>query len=225
MMATQIRLDARIGVKITGVSAGAAAVVWLVGLPLIALAGVIPGSDAPYGWMGTIGVLLGLTVAPAAAIGVGRREGALNMFSRAAGLVACAVLAVTGVVLTIGVAGALGERAPSWVAPAAQIAWVAFLIWIVLASFLAHDSSAPGRAMLWLGVAVGVSVFLTIAGSALVFYLNPGFVYTNETILPSLLLALVMWLCPAAWFIVLAIRLWATEPVPEPTSRGEQLIR
>jgi hypothetical protein len=131
------------------------------------------------------------------------------VFSRAVGLVVYALLVVTAILLTIGVGGGLGERAPRWVAPAAEIAWVAFLIWIVLASFTARDSSASGRAMLWLGAAFGVTVFLTLAGSALVFYLNTGFVYTNATILPSLLLALVIWLCPAAWFIVLASKLWA----------------
>jgi hypothetical protein len=224
MMTNQLRHPAPVGVKIAGVSVGAAAVVWLVGLPLISLAGVIPGSDAPYGWMGTIGVLLGLTVAPAAAIGVGRNDGPLKVFSRGAGLVICGVLVVTAILLTIGVAGGLGERAPLWVAPAAEIAWLAFLIWIVLASIAANDSSAPGRAMLWLGAALGVSVFLMIAGSAVLSYLSPGFVYTNETILPSLLLGLVIWLCPAVWFIVLALRLWAGKQLPEPTSRGQQLI-
>jgi hypothetical protein len=189
------------------ISSAIAAVVWLAGLPMLALAGAIPGSDAPYAWMGTIGVLLGLTLAPGAAVGVRRTADPLNDVSRGVGLVVCALLVLTGILLRIGAEGGLGERAPSWVAPAAEIAWVALFIWILLTSIGAHQASVRGRAMFWLAMATGASLLVTIVATALASYLIPGFVYTNGTILPFLLLGLLIWLCPAAWLAIFALRL------------------
>jgi hypothetical protein len=85
---------------------------------------------------------------------------------------------------------------------------VAVFVWIVLVSIAGREASPLGRAMFWLGAALGGSVFMTIAASTLVFYLIPSFVFTNETVLPSLLLGLLIWLCPAAWLMVVALRLW-----------------
>src|SRR5207302_2522205 len=136
-------------------------------------AGVIPGSDAPYAWMGIIGIMLGITVAPAAAVGVGRYRASFAGPSRFAGLAVCAILVFTAIVLTIGAAGGLGERAPSWVAPVAEIAWVALFSWMVMVSFAAREPSPLGRATLRLGTVLGASGLLTIAASTLVFYISP----------------------------------------------------
>jgi hypothetical protein len=121
--------------------------------------------------------------------------------------VVCALLVLTGILLRIGAEGGSGDRAPSWVAPAAEIVWVALFIWMLLTSIRARQASIRGRAMFWLAMATGASLLVTIVATALASYLIAGFVYTNGTILPLLLLGLLIWLCPAAWLAIFALRL------------------
>jgi hypothetical protein len=56
--------------------------------------------------------------------------------------------------------------------------------------------------MFWLGIVWGATLVLGVAlelpASA------PGFIYTNDNILPFLALGLLVWLCPASWLAVFA---------------------
>jgi hypothetical protein len=171
--------------------------------------------------MGTMGVVLGLALAPGAAVGVPAASAVVAAISRLSGLVVCASLLGTGILLRIGAGGGLGERAPTWVADSAGLAWVALFVWIVFASVAARRPSAAGRAALWLAMGAGVSLLLMVVSfqpiatalqigvvQLLVSYLLLVFIYTNESILLFLLFWLLIWMSPMALLAVFAVRLW-----------------
>jgi hypothetical protein len=171
--------------------------------------------------MGTIGVLLGLALAPGAAVGVPAAPVLLNAIARVSGLVLCALLLSTGILLRIEADGGLGERAPTWVADNAGLVWVALFVWVLFASTSTRRPSAIGRAMFWLGAGAGVTFLLMVVSfqplatalqiglvPLLVSYLLPVFIYTNESILLFLLFWLLVWWGPMALLAVYALRLW-----------------
>jgi len=103
------------------VSSAAAAIVWLVGLPMVGLAGVIP-SDAEYFTMGIVAAALGLVTAPLVVAYAHPALRSLSPIVPVIGLTGCAGLLMIGALLMAGSTGLLGERAPTWVLPAAELA-------------------------------------------------------------------------------------------------------
>ncbi len=108
--------------RITGVIA---AIIWFIGAPLVALAGVPFPSDAQYFVEGAIGVLLGLALVPVM-LAIGNQiPSRTKTFVRVSGLVVCLALIVSGVGLILAVQGLLGERAPRLIPDSAIVVFVA----------------------------------------------------------------------------------------------------
>jgi hypothetical protein len=176
------------------------AIVWLIGLPVIGFSGVI-SSDGEYFSMGIVAAMVGLITAPLGVAESSPRARPLSHMTRVVGATACVGLVVTGVLLVAGASGSLGERAPTWVIPAAEVALAVFFLWVLLATYSAHRSKTAGRTAWWLAVLAVVSFLIT-----LVFpLLGPGVTSTNAAIPFELVLLLLLWLCPPAWLIVIAV--------------------
>lgn len=174
----------------------AAAVIWMVGLCVVALAGVIP-SDAPYFFAGILSLALGVFLIP-----VG-----LALPSRASvkgiGLVLCAAMALTGLLLVFGASGKLGATAPSWITPASEAPLVALVAWILLASFLTRSDSRLGAVVFGL-VLLNVAVLIAVIETTVRPY-----THTNDTELIDGVLVLLAWTAFPAWLVAVAVRMWS----------------
>jgi hypothetical protein len=184
-----------------------AAIVWVLGTPLVAMAGVIP-SDAEYFYIGLVCTLLGLALMPVITALRYRSSGRFTMAIRLCGLTICLALTASGALLMLAAAGKLGERAPEWIPGPSFIAAAVLFIWIGLASYALRGRSTVERAIFGLGVLTTASFLLPVAASFIVTYVIRGFVYTNATALPSLLLGILLWLSLPAWLTVIVLRLW-----------------
>ena len=189
-----------------------AAVLWLAGLPYVSLAGAIP-SDAEYFAWGGLGVLVGAATLPLASIYPGSFTGRWVRPVRAAGVMICVGLVVTGVLLVSGATGGLGSRAPGWVSPAGDIAVIAFFAWVVVAGNSARRSPTLGRAPFWLGLLGGGAFLLQILVAAVEVNIFPNATSTDWTALLLLVPFALYWLCIPAWFVVLASRMRGREAV------------
>jgi len=194
--------------RAAAIGSALSALVVLAGFPLVSMSSVIPGSDAPYLTTALVSVLLGLTLAPAAFVDYRRMPGPLRVLGRHSGLVVAGLLVVTGGLLWMGASGVLGERAPSWVAPAAAVAWCSFYGWTSLSSIASRNSSRVDRSLFWLGAAAGAAVALLLLVSIAMFYFVPGYVETGAGIVPILLVSVLTRLTPVAWLLTFAARLW-----------------
>jgi hypothetical protein len=184
-----------------------AAVVWVLGLPVVALSSVPFSSDGSYFLLGLVIVLVGLAEAPIALAYPGPRGLLLGEIVPGLGIVTSLALVLSGFGLIAGAIGYLGDKAPSWVAGLAGLGLVGFFVWVVLASYVARDSESLGRSIYWLGILAGGSVLIPALFYTMVFFLNINFVSTNATIPFQLLSSVLVWLCLPIWLIVLAIRM------------------
>ena len=181
-----------------------AAIVWVVGTPLVAMAGVIP-SDGEYFLMGIVCTLLGMTLIPVATALRHRSSERFTMVIRISGLTICAALVPSGALLMLAAAGKLGERAPEWIPGPSFIALIALFIWIGLASFALRGPSTAERAIFGLGVLTTASLLLPVAVSIVLTDVIRGFVYTNATELPSLLLGILLWVSLPTWLTAIVL--------------------
>lgn len=179
------------------------ALVWFVGAPLVALAGTIP-SDAEYFWMGAVGAILGLALAPVIMAISGTSPTGTRAIVRASGFAVCAALAVSGSLMILAADGRLGNRAPSWVPGSADIVLVALFAWIGLASFALRGPSAIDRAVFWLGILTAASFLIPILASILLTSITGTFVFS----LPFFIADLVMWVALPVWLTAIVVRLW-----------------
>jgi len=194
-------------VLIARITGALAAIIWFVGAPLPVLTGVPFPSDAQYLVMGAIAAVLGLALVPVTLTigGPGLRR--TKAFVRLSGLAVCIALTASGVALVLAATGRLGEGVSS-IIPGAAFAVVAGLfIWIGVASFALRGPSTIERSMSWLGLLTGASFVAPVLASILMFYFAQGFVFTNATVLPVLLVELVLWVSFPAWLTVVVVGL------------------
>src|SRR5256885_9087384 len=118
-------------VRTARVTGALAAVIWLVGTPLVAIASVPFPSDAEYLIMGLLATLLGLTLTPVVlAIGEpmpSRKRTAVRL----SGLLVCIALILSGAVLFAAVHGWLDEDFAHQSPSVAITAFIALFVWIL----------------------------------------------------------------------------------------------
>lgn len=182
------------------------AVVWLVGLVFVGFSGAIFTSDSTYFWFGVLAALIGLATTPVA-LTYPAASPALSRVVKGSGVMVCAVLVLTGALLVAGSSGWLGDRAPGWLPSTAEIGTLALFGWVLLASYSSRRSITLGGWVFWLGMLVGATVLIPTLVSVLVFFLDPGFTFTNATVLLDLVLYGLVWLCFPAWLIAFAVRM------------------
>ncbi len=196
-------------VTIARFSSVVGAIVWIVGLPIFGVSsGIFISSDAAYFWFGVVTALTGLAATPVA-LTYPASPVPLGCAVRGLGVIACVGLLVTGALLVGGASGWLGDRAPHWITSAPEICLTMFFVWVLLASYFARRSTTLGRPVFWLGMLAGASFLALILISLLVFYFDPGFIFTNETTDLSLISSVLIWLCLPAWLIAFAVRMRA----------------
>ncbi len=177
--------------------------VWLLGMPLLFASPFT--SDFEYLLIGVLSALLGLMLPPVIWVFGSLSAKWLRTFVLILGASVCIGLIVTGLLLVLGASGRLGERAPAWLGSTAGLSLVALFPWVLLASLATRSSAILGPAVFRLGVfasACGLGFAAFFSGLFI-----PGFVFTDATLLFEVLPAILCWLCPPAWFVLLAIRI------------------
>jgi hypothetical protein len=177
------------------------AAVWFLGLPIVAMSGVLFVSDATYLWIGIVVTVLGVVIAP---VVFAYPSGSPLKSARVViglGVLTCAGLVVSGALLVGGSVGLLGDKAPSWIPNASPIALTGLFVWILLASYSSRRSAILGRAPFWLGMLASGSWLLAALDSVVIS------VHTNATIPIDMISALLAWLCLPAWLVALAMRM------------------
>src|SRR5438094_7229606 len=120
-------------VRTARVTGALAALIWLVGTPVVAIASVPFPSDAEYLLMGLLATLLGLTLTPVVlAIGEpmpSRKRTAVRL----SGLLVCIALILSGAVLFPALQGLLGEAVAQQSPSVAITAFITLFSWICLA--------------------------------------------------------------------------------------------
>jgi hypothetical protein len=187
------------------------AIVWVLGLPVVAIYSVPFTSDATYLVFGVVVALLGLAAVPIALTYPFTSSGPLIRTVKGLGVLACVVLVVCGALLIAGSTGLLGDKAPSWITEAPVIGVIVFFVWVLLVSVFARRSTTLGPWVFWLGILAGASVLVPILVSALVFFLDPAFIATDATIPLDLLLTLLTWWSLPIWLIALAVKMRAAQ--------------
>lgn len=190
------------------------AMVWVLGLPLVAIYSTPFTSDATYVVFGGVVALLGLAAVPMVLAYPFTSSGLVISTLRRLGVLACVALFASGALLVAGSTGLLGDRAPGWISQAVVIAVVGFFVWILLVSSFTLRSTTLGPWVFWLGILAGASVVVPIIISVLVFWLNPAFIATNATIPFDLLLTALTWWCLPIWLILLAVKVRAVHNDP-----------
>src|SRR5260370_40141632 len=182
-------------------SGALAAVIWLVGTPVVAIAGVPFPSDAEYVYMGLLATLLGFTLAPVVlAIGEPMRSRKRTVV-RLSGLVVCIGLILSGVVLLAAVQGWLAEDVAHQSPSMAITVFIALFVWIGLASYALRGPTTVERWTFRLGVLSGASCVVPVLIGIVIFYFAKDFVFTNATVLPILLFDLLVWTSLPAWLM------------------------
>jgi hypothetical protein len=185
------------------------AAVWVLGLPVVVVYSIPFSNDATYFAFGLVIAFLGLATTPTVLAYPASSSWMDTSIVRGLGVVACVALVVTGALLVAGSAGLLGERAPSWVPDATVIAVAGYFAWILVASYSTRRSTVLGRWVFWLGMLAGLSILLSTLISALLFFLDPGFMVTNATIPLLMISSLLTWLALPIWLIALTVRMRA----------------
>ena len=189
------------------------AAVWIAGVPLVGLAGVIP-SDAEYSLIGGVGILLGCCFVPVAL--ADPSDSTQRNWPVAWGWTGAAlgaILVAASALLVLGARGDLGARAPEWVADFAGLALIAVFGWVLVASVL-RGRSGRGRAVYLLGVVTGGTVVVSSLLSAVQAALFPNFTITNAAIPVVFLVAAIMWLGLPAWLLAVVWRRRYSRPRP-----------
>jgi hypothetical protein len=189
--------------RITGIFA---ALIWVVGAPLVVLAGVPFPSDAQYLVIGAIAALLGLTMAPVALAIGGPIPSRKITLVRISGLAVFIALITTGVMLILAVEGWFGARAARTIADTAFFVLVAPFCWITVASIALRGRSTVERWIFWLGVLTGATCLVPVVAAISMFYFAKGFVLTNATIVALLIIELALWACLPAWITAVLVR-------------------
>jgi hypothetical protein len=192
---------------IARISSIAAAIVWALGLPLVAISAFPFSSDPTYFLFGLVSMLVGLAAIPIALAYPGPSPARLTMVVRVSGAIASLTLVLTGTVLVSGAVGFLGDRAPLWITDASLFGLLGFFAWILLASYSTRTSNSLGGWVFWLGLLAGVSVPIPILVSLLLSFLEPSYTDTNATIPFVMISALATWLCLPAWLVALSLRM------------------
>ena len=187
---------------ITNFSALIAAIIWLVGFPLVMFA-----FFASYFWFAALYAVLGLALIPVISALRHRSSARLTMAIRISGIAVSITLAMSGIGLALATLGRPVERAPDWLLGPPFIAAIALFIWIGLASFALRGSSSAERAVCWLGFLTAASFLLPILASLVLSFVVRGFVYTNLTILPFLLAGFLLWVSLPAWLAAVLVRM------------------
>jgi len=186
-------------VRTARVTGALAAVIWLVGTPLVAIASVPFPSDAEYLIMGLLATLLGLTLTPVVlAIGEpmpSRKRTAVRL----SGLLVCIALILSGAVLFAALQGWLGEAVAHQSPSVAVMAFIALFVWIGLASHALRGPTPIERWTFRLGLISGASCVVPVLIGIVMFYFAKDFVFTNATVLPTLLFDLLVWASLPAW--------------------------
>jgi hypothetical protein len=190
------------------------AIVWVFGLPVVAVYSVPFVSDATYLVFGVVVALLGFAVVPIALAYPFTSSGPLISMVRGLGVFACVALVVSGALLIGGSTGLLGDKAPSWITEAPVIGVIAFFVWVLLVSVFTRRSTTLGPWAFWLGLLAGASVLVPILISALLFFLDPTFIATDATIPLDLLVTLMTWWCLPIWLVALAVKMRAAHNDP-----------
>ena len=191
-------------VRAARVTAASAAVIWLVGIPVEAIASVPFPSDAEYLLMGLLATLLGLTLTPVVlAIGEPmplRKRTAVRL----SGLVVCIALILSGVVLLAAVQGWLIEGVAHQSPSLAITAFIALFVWIGVASYALRGPTTIERWTFRLGLMSSASCVVPVLIGIVMFYFAKDFVFTNATVLPILLFDLLVWASLPAWLTAVA---------------------
>ncbi len=186
-------------VRTARVTGALAAVIWLVGTPVVAIAGVPFPSDAEYLLMGLVATLLGLTLTPVVlAIGEpmpSRKRAAVRL----SGLVVCIALILSGVVLLAAVQGWLDEGLAHESPNVAITAFIALFVWIGFASYASRGPTTVERWTFRLGLISGAGCLVPVLIGIVMFYFVKDFVFINATVLPILLFDLLVWASLPAW--------------------------
>jgi hypothetical protein len=187
----------------------AAAVAWVLGLPLTLVSAVPFSSDATYLIFGLLIAILGVAAMPIALAYPGPSGMPLTRLVRVLGPIASLALVLMGSLLAGGSTGLLGDTAPNWITGGAVIGVLGFFVWILLAN-LSSRRSAMGPWVFWLGVAASASILVPTSIVAVVtFVLGPNLTYTNATIPLVIGSDLTIWLFLPAWLVALAVRMRA----------------
>lgn len=194
-------------VWIARVSGVLAAFVWLIGAPIVALAGVPLPSDAEYSWEGIVSVALGLTLAPLTALIGPGRSSSVKILVRLAGMLAAIALVASGALLLLAVDGRLGYPAPRSVVDSPVVAALALFLWAGVASILLRGPSTTQRAIFGIGLLASGSTLVTAITAGAIFYFAPNVVWTNVTVLPIFLVDLLLWLTLPAWLLLVVATL------------------
>jgi len=190
--------------RITGVIA---AIVWFVGAPLFALAGVPFPSDGQYVVAGVIALLMGLALVPVALTIAEAIAARMKLFVRVSGLVVCIALSASGVALLLAFQRWLREGVARTVADSIVVVFVAVFVWITVASIGLRGPTPVGRSIFWLGLLTGTSCLVPVLASIVFFYFARDFVFTNATILPVFLADLLVWVSLPAWLTAVVVGL------------------
>jgi hypothetical protein len=196
------------------------AIVWVLGLPVVAIYSVPFTSDATYLVFGGVVALLGLAAVPVALAYPFTSSRPLISMIRGLGVLACVALVVSGAFLLGGSTGLLGDKAPSWITEAPVIGVIAFVVWVLLVSVFTRRSTTLGPWVFWLGILAGASVLVPILISALLFFLDPAFIATDATIPLDLLLTLLTWWSLPIWLTALAVKMRAAHNGPGEAAVG-----
>jgi hypothetical protein len=194
-------------VTIARYSSIAAAIVWVLGLPMVVISVTPFSSDATYFWFGLIAALLGLAATPVALAYPGPSPASSGGVIRGLGAVACLALVLSGALLVGGSTGLLGDKAPTWIPDATGISVTGFFVWVVLASYSTRRSTSLGRWVFWLGVLSGASLVLPTVISVLMGFLAPGVIVTDASLPLAVISGLLIWFCLPAWFVAVAVRM------------------
>jgi len=195
---------------VTRVSAALAALVWLVGAPLVASSGVIP-SDNEYVFLGLLSLFLGFTLLPVVQV-IGHPTSARRSdVIRISGLLICGALSLSGIVLLL-FAVKLGAQAQGLISNLVLIGLFALFVWIGVASYAQPRDSPMERVAFWLGIITAFAFAIPTLGALLLTYVAQGFTFTNLTVLPFGAADLVVWVSLPAWLIAMIVRIW---PVTE----------
>jgi hypothetical protein len=178
-----------------------AAVIWLVGTPVVAIAGVPFPSDAEYLYMALLATLLGFTLAPVV-LAIGEpMPSRKRTVVRLSGLVVCIALILSGVVLLAAVQGWLAEDLAHQSPSMAITVFIALFVWIALASYALRGPTTIERWTFRLGLLSGASCVVPVLIGIVIFYFAKDFVFTNATVLPILLFDLLVWASLPAWLM------------------------
>jgi len=186
-------------VRTARVTGALAALIWLVGTPVVAIASVPFPSDAEYLLMGLLATLLGLTLTPVV-LAIGEPMPSHKRTAvRLSGLLVCIALILSGVVLLVAVQGWLDEGVAHQSPSVAITAFIALFVWIGLASYALRGPTTIERWTFRLGLISGAGCAVPVLIGIVMFYFAKDFVFTNATVLPILLFDLLVWASLPAW--------------------------